>query len=280
MTFSVVGRGSSGVDAHQNTAYGVAVASKFLAVGSAVPAAWAGPGAIATQAWANLAYRPQAGRLLSAGRSAADTLAALVEGDPDARLRQAGVVSRTDAATYTGADCTDWAGGIAEDDVAIQGNILAGPEVVAAMHGAWRAYAGERLPERLLAVLAAGDAAGGDRRGRQSAALYVASAGAGYGGDDIEVDLRVDDHMSPVAELDRLLRLHRLYFDAPDEASMLPLEGPLAAEVGALLDRAGHHGDTLAAALDSWAGVENFEERMRPGLIDPLVLQQLRDAAR
>jgi uncharacterized Ntn-hydrolase superfamily protein len=271
MTFSVVGR--------DGEAYGVAVASKFLAVGSAVPAAWAGTGAIATQAWANLAYRPHAGRLLAAGDSAAGTLAALVGADDQAGSRQAGVVGRADAATYTGQDCLTWAGGIATGDVAIQGNILTGPDVVADMHATWLATAGERLAERLLAVLSAGDAVGGDCRGRQSAALFVAAAGAGYGGDDTEVDLRTDDHPDPVAELHRLLALHRLYFDAPDEATMLPLEGPLAAEVGALLDRAGHHGDTLEAALDSWAGVENFEERLRPGRIDPLVLDRLRQAA-
>lgn len=269
MTFSVVGR--------HGTSYGVAVASKFLAVGSAVPAAWAGTGAIATQAWANLAYRPQAGELLRAGRSAAETLAVLTGADDKADSRQAGVVSATDAATYTGSACSAWAGGIADGDVAIQGNILTGPEVVEAMHAAWREGSGERLAERLLAVLAAGDAAGGDRRGRQSAALFVVAAGAGYGGDDTEVDVRVDDHAQPVAELARLLELHRLYFDAPDEATMLPIEGDLAAELTTLLDHAGHHGESVDAALESWAGVENFEERMRPGKIDPLVLQRLRE---
>jgi uncharacterized Ntn-hydrolase superfamily protein len=272
MTFSVVGR----VETPDGSSYGVAVASKFLAVGSAVPAAWADTGGIATQAWANLAYRPQAGALLAAGRSAVETLSALTAADDGADQRQAGVVSAHDAATYTGTGCNDWAGGIADGDVAIQGNILTGPEVVAAMHAAWRDRSGQRLAERLLAVLEAGDAAGGDRRGRQSAALYVVAKGAGYGGDDTEVDLRVDDHPEPVPELARLLDLHRLYFDAPDESSLLPLEGQLADEVGALLDQAGHHESSVEAALVSWAGVENFEERMRPGMIDPLVLQRLR----
>jgi uncharacterized Ntn-hydrolase superfamily protein len=275
MTFSVVGR----VDTPDGSSYGVAVASKFLAVGAAVPAAWADTGAIATQAWANLAYRPQAGELLAAGRTAAETLAALTAGDDRSEQRQAGVVGRNDAATFTGPECNDWAGGIADGDVAIQGNILTGPEVVEAMHATWRAHAGERLAERLLAVLAAGDAAGGDRRGRQSAAIYVVATGAGYGGDDTEVDLRVDDHPNPLPELGRLLDLHRLYFGAPDESTLLPLEGAVAAEVSALLDPAGHHGDSVEAALDSWAGVENFEERMRPGMIDPLVLQWLRESS-
>jgi uncharacterized Ntn-hydrolase superfamily protein len=272
MTFSVVGR--------DGTSYGVAVASKFLAVGAAVPAAWADTGAIATQAWANLAYRGQGGQLLAAGRSAVETLAELTGGDPSADQRQAGVVSATDAASFTGENCMTWAGGIADGDVAIQGNILAGPHVVDAMHAAWKDHAGERLAERLLAVLTAGDAAGGDRRGRQSAALLVVSKGAGYNGDDTEVDLRIDDHPHPVPELARLLDLHRLYFDAPDESALLPLEGGLADEVRELLERAGHrasdHGDDLQATLEAWAGVENIEARMRPGRIDPLVLQQLR----
>lgn len=268
MTFSVVGR--------DGTSYGVAVASKFLAVGSAVPAAWAGTGAIATQAWANLAYRPQAGALLTSGRTAVDTVAELTGADPSADQRQTGVVSPSDAATFTGEHCMDWAGGIADGDVAIQGNILTGPEVVDAMHAAWKDNAGARLAERLLAVLTAGDAAGGDRRGRQSAALLVTSPGAGYNGDDTEVDLRVDDHPNPVPELARLLELHRLYFDAPDETTLLPLEGALAGEVRGLLERAGHRGDDVQSALEAWAGVENFEERMRPGAIDPLVLDQLR----
>ena len=177
-------------------------------------------------------------------------------------------------------ECLAWAGGVADGDVALQGNILTGPEVVVAMHAAWREGAGERLAERLLAVLLAGDSAGGDRRGRQSAALLVASPGGGYGGHDIEVDLRVDDHPQPVTELARLLGLHRLYFDAPDETTMLPLEGDLAAEVLALLARAGHSGATVDGALESWAGVENFEERLRPGRIDPVILARLREAAR
>jgi uncharacterized Ntn-hydrolase superfamily protein len=272
MTFSVVGR--------DGPSYGVAVASKFLAVGAAVPAAWADTGAIATQAWANLAYRAQAGTHLKAGRTAVDTVAELTGSDPNADQRQAGVVSATDAATFTGENCMSWAGGVADGDVAIQGNILVGPQVVDAMHAAWKDHAGERLAERLLAVLSAGDAAGGDRRGRQSAALLVMSPGAGYNGDDAEVDLRVDDHPHPVPEPARLLGLHRLYFDAPDEANLLPLEGELADEVRGLLKRTGHEAGDLQAALEEWAGVENFEERMRPGAIDLLVLQQLRQQVR
>jgi uncharacterized Ntn-hydrolase superfamily protein len=217
MTFSIVGRSADG------GAFGVAVASRFLAVGSAVPAAEAGVGALATQSYANLAYRPQGLTLLRTGVSAADAVAGLTAADPQRGHRQLGVVGRTgEGATFTGADCHPWAGGVAGDGYAIQGNILTGPEVVDAMRDAWlRAVTGTEpgrsLARDLLAVLAAGDRTGGDRRGRQSAALLVVRPGGGYGGTaDVEVDLRVDDHADPVAELDRLLGLHELYFTRPD----------------------------------------------------------------
>jgi uncharacterized Ntn-hydrolase superfamily protein len=176
------------------------------------------------------------------------------------------------AATFTGDACNAWAGGRTGDGYAIQGNILTGPEVVEAIEAAWLASSGE-LAERLLTALAAGDAAGGDRRGRQSAALLVVRAGGGYGGQsDVEVDLRADEHPAPVAELHRMLDLHRLYFGSPDPASLLALEGSLAEEVAERLGKLGYQ------SLDDWAGVENFEERMVPGAIDPLVLDQLRKA--
>jgi uncharacterized Ntn-hydrolase superfamily protein len=265
MTFSVAGT--------DGAAWGVAVASKFLAVGSAVPAVAADVGAVATQAHANLAYRPDGLRMLAQGRSAAETLDALVAADEGRDHRQAGIVDRAGtAATYTGPECHDWAGGRAGPGYAVQGNILTGPDVVAAMERAWLSSTAA-LADRLLATLAAGDAAGGDRRGRQSAALVVARRGAGYGGtSDVEVDLRVDDHPAPVPELGRLLALHRLYFHEPDPATLLPLEGELAAEVHERLRTLGF------AALADWAGVENYEERMVDGAIDPLVLARLREA--
>ena len=271
MTFSVVGR--------QGDAVGVAVASKFLAVGAMVPAARAGVGAVATQSYANLAYRADGLSRLAGGRTSQQVLDELTAGDDGRDQRQAGVVgvgpTAGPGATFTGAACHDWAGGRAGDDYAVQGNILVGPEVVDAMEQAWLAGAaggGPELPERLLATLAAGDDAGGDRRGRQSAALLVVRPGGGYGGDDTEVDLRVDDHPSPVPELRRLLDLHRLYFGAPDPATLLPLEGALAAEVAELLDTLGYQ------RLEDWAGVENYEERLVDGRIDPLVLGKLREA--
>ena len=272
MTFSIVARSADGAE------YGVAVASKFLAVGAAVPAAAAGVGAIATQSYANLAYRPQGLALLSEGRSAQEALDALTAADELREQRQAGVVAAAgDGATYTGGGCFPWAGGAVGDGYAIQGNILTGPEVVAAMEAAYLASdPAQPLSRRLLAALSAGDRAGGDRRGRQSAALLVVTPGGGYGGgSDVLVDLRVDDHADPVPELGRLLDLHALYFERPDPDACAPLEGGLADHVRTLLAAKGYRGDDLEKSLSDWASVENLEERMVPGRIDPLVLEQL-----
>jgi len=273
MTFSIVARSADG------QALGVAVASKFLAVGAAVPAAEADVGALATQSYANLAYRPQGLALLRSGVAAADVVAGLTAADPGRAQRQLGVVGPVgDGATYTGDGCHDWAGGLAGDGYAIQGNILAGKQVVVAMAEAWAASeAAAPLGHRLLAALAAGDRAGGDRRGRQSAALLVVTKGQGYGGtSDVLADLRVDDHPDPVPELRRLLDLHALYFDKPDPDRLLELTGDLADEVAGRLADLGYRDRKLDAALASWAGVENLEERMVPGRIDPLVLAHLR----
>lgn len=261
MTFSIV--------AHADEQWGVAVASKFLAVGAAVPAAQWGVGALATQAWANLRYRPQGLRLLAEGGAAADVVAALTGPDEGRDQRQLGVVDRAGtAATYTGPGCGTWAGGRTGTGYAVQGNILTGPEVVDAVATAYEASSGPLAP-RLHAALLAGDRAGGDRRGRQSAALLVVSQAGGYGGgSDVLVDLRVDDHPDPVIELGRLLQLHHLYFGSPEQ--VLPLSGELAEEVAQRLARLGH------PSLAAWAGVENFEERLVPDGIDVLVLEQLR----
>jgi uncharacterized Ntn-hydrolase superfamily protein len=271
MTFSIV--------ATDGTAWGVAVASKFLAVGAAVPAAAAGVGAIATQSYANLAYRPDGLRLLREGRSAQAVLDELTAGDDKREQRQAGVVDATGgSATFTGIECHDWAGGVAGDGYAIQGNILTGAGVVEAMEEAWLG-SDDRAPlaRRLLAALAAGDDAGGDRRGRQSAAILVVTPEGGYGGgSDVFVDLRVDDHQQPVAELGRLLDLHDIFFSKPNPEDAVPLEGDLADEVRARLARLGHDSPDLDRALADWAGIENYEERMVPGRIDPIVLEQLR----
>lgn len=271
MTFSIV--------ATDGTAWGVAVASKFLAVGSAVPAAAAGIGAIATQSYANLAYRPDGLVLLRAGKSAQDTIDALTQADEGREQRQAGIVDRNgDAASYTGGKCHDWAGGRTGPSYAIQGNILTGADVVEAMEAAWLGTDGTQpLARRLLTALVAGDAAGGDSRGRQSAAVLVASNDGGYAGStDILVDLRVDDSPAPIPELERLLDLHDLYFGKPDLETALPLDGELADEVRRRLATLGFTNNDLDTALADWAGVENFEERLVAGRIDPTVLDQLR----
>jgi len=281
MTFSIVGRSPDG------STFGVAVASRFLAVGAVVPAAEAEVGALATQAHANLAYRPQGLTLLRTGVPAADVVAGLTAADPQRSIRQLGVVDRTGpGATFTGDECQEWAGGLAGPDYAIQGNILTGPDVLTAMRDAWTASEspGTALSRRLLGALAAGDEAGGDRRGRQSAALYVVRRGAGYGGtSDVAVDLRVDDDPDPVAVLGRLLDQHELLFTRPDPATLHELTGDLAAEVRERLDRlgypAGDEPDALDAALARWAGGQNLEERLASGRIDPLVLRMLRRGA-
>jgi uncharacterized Ntn-hydrolase superfamily protein len=277
MTFSIAARSAD------TTHFGVAVASKFLAVGAAVPAARADLGALATQAWANLAYRPDGLALLTAGHSAQETVDALTAADPDSSRRQLGVVdAQGRAASFTGADCMSWAGGLTGDGYAIQGNILTGPEVVAAIEEAWLATdPAAPLARRLLAALTAGDAAGGDSRGRQSAALYVVTPGGGYGGGtDVLVDLRVDDAPVPIPELARLLDIHDLLFGRPDPAVLLDLDGELAERVGARLTGLGFppaapDPAALDRALADWAGRENFEERLVAGKIDPLLLDHL-----
>ncbi|MER6757961.1 DUF1028 domain-containing protein [Micromonospora echinofusca] len=276
MTFSLVARSADG------RRHGVVVASRFLAAGALVPAAEAEVGALATQAHVNLAYRPQGLALLRTGVAAADVVAGLVAADPDRDHRQLGVVAATGAgATWTGPACHPWAGGQAGDGWAAQGNILVGPQVIDAVRDAWLGGAALPFAERLLAALRAGDQAGGDRRGRQSAGLLVVERGGGYDGTgDVLVDLRVDDHPDPVAELGRLLAVHTLLFTRPDPATLLDLTGAVAAEVGALLSALGHPVDPAGPeeALFSWAGLENLEERLVPGRIDPVVLDHLRKA--
>lgn len=267
VTFSIVARSDDG------DAWGVAVASKFLAVGNAVPAARAGLGAIATQASANVAWKQAGLQLLEHGASAGETVQRLVEADPGRAQRQLGIVDGDgNAATYTGSECLDWAGGLTTTGAAIQGNILVGQAVVAAMKDAWDGSAGP-LAHRLFAALSAGDAAGGDRRGRQSAALLVVREGAGYGGlDDVAVNLRVDDHREPVAELARLLELNDFYLTAPAEADKLPVDESLAVE----LDRRAR--ELGQADFQSWVGTENYEMRVDEHLvwIDRRVLEILR----
>lgn len=279
MTFSIAARSADG------TQFGVAVASKFLAAGAMVPAARPSRpdspgGALATQALANLSYKDDGLALLADGRSAREVVDALVAADERSEHRQLGVVDASGrAATYTGPECMPWAGGATGYGYAIQGNILVGSRVVALMEEAWLASdASGPLARRLLAALAAGDAVGGDSRGRQSAALYVVAPGAGYDGGDVLVDLRVDDHPDPVQELARLLDIHEMLFGRPDPDTLLDLSGPLAEEVTHLLAGHGFAGP-LDKALETWAGRENLELRLVDGRIDPVVLDHLRTTA-
>lgn len=278
MTFSIVARSADGRH------FGVAVASKFLAAGSVVPAAAATRdgrpgGALASQAMANVSYKADGLALLGAGKSAKQTIEALTSADELSAQRQLGVVdAEGQAATFTGAECMTWAGGATGYGYAIQGNILAGSRVVAMMEEAWLA-SDQRGPlaRRLLAALAAGDAAGGDSRGKQSAAMLVVGAGEGYDDSDVLVDLRVDDHEEPVTELGRLLSLHDLIYGRPDPDTLLDLDGELAAEVSRRLSDRGFFGE-VGKALEDWAGRENLEMRMVAGRLDPVVLNYLRTA--
>ncbi|GAA1769044.1 DUF1028 domain-containing protein [Nocardioides hankookensis] len=256
--------------------WGVAVASKFLAVGSAVPAAVAGVGAIATQASANVAYKGLALAHLDDGATASVALQVLLEEDEGRDHRQVGIVDVDgNAASHTGEACLDWAGSVIGDGYAIQGNILTGSEVVEAMEAAWLDSSPEApLAHRLLEALAAGDAAGGDSRGRQSAALLVVQDEAGYGGlDDIAVDLRVDDHAEPIVELSRLLGLSDLYLTASTEEEKVPITPDLEAELEGLATALGHRD------FASWVGSENYEMRVAEdgSWIDVRILEFIRD---
>src|SRR4051812_2262000 len=270
MTFSIVARSLDG------QSWGVAVASKFLAVGSAVPAAVAGVGAIATQADANVAYKGLALAHLDDGATAEVALQRLIEDDEGRDHRQVGIVDLDgNAATHTGPACLDWAGGVTGAGYAIQGNILTGSEVVEAMEAAWLASPEDApLADRLLAALAAGDDAGGDSRGRQSAALLVVREGAGYGGlDDVAVDLRGDDHTTPVQELSRLLGLNDLYLTASTEEEKVPVTPELQTELEELARAAG------ARDFQAWVGTENYEMRVAAdgSWIDTRILEIIRD---
>ena len=258
--------------------WGVATQSKFLAVGSVVP--WAEPhvGAIATQAYANPRYGPEGLRLLRGGRSAAEAVEELTAADEGRDHRQLGIVDAAgDGATYTGAECLDWAGGIAGPSFAAQGNILVSEQTVTALAETFAATAGRPLAERLLECLAAAQAAGGDRRGQQSAALVVVERDGGYASlSDVLLDLRVDDHPAPVEELARLYRMHRALFGQTPRDEWLPVDEALAAELRERLARLGYDGE-LQEAFATWAGTENLEERI-DGVeqIDPVVLGELR----
>jgi uncharacterized Ntn-hydrolase superfamily protein len=283
VTFSIVARRESPTMAPE---WGVAVASKFLAVGAVVPWARADAGALATQALANLTYGPEGLELLAGGRSATEVVETLTGADEGREDRQLGVVDAGGrAATFTGSKCLEWAGGRTGDGYCCQGNILTGPDVVDDMATAFERSEGG-LATPLLEALAAGDRAGGDSRGRQGAAVLVVREGGGYGGGiDVAVDLRVDDHPDPVTELRRLFILHDLYFPSSDSLSFVDIDAALATELRRLLAARGYganvSGDYDAALRDSlfaYVGTENLEERWYEGpRIERRVLEHLRE---
>jgi uncharacterized Ntn-hydrolase superfamily protein len=258
--------------------WGVVVQSKFLAVGSVVSWAEAEVGCVATQAWANPRYGPEGLALLREGRSASEVVQALVGADDGRDDRQLGIVDAFGgSATFTGSACFDWAGGRTGPGWAAQGNILVSGETVDALALTFETSSGP-LADRLLEALASGEAAGGDRRGRQSAAVLVVRRGGGYGGmSDVAVDLRVDDHPEPIEELARLHGLHELYFGSTPEEDWVTVDDELRAELRERLAALGYEAGDLGEAFRAWAGTENLEDRVN-GVerIDPVVLAELR----
>jgi uncharacterized Ntn-hydrolase superfamily protein len=280
VTFSIVGFDPGNGD------LGVAVASKFPCVGAVVPWARAGVGAVATQAWANTDLGPDGLRLMAGGMPASSALDAVLEGDDGRDERQAGFVDTNGgAATFTGSGCVDWAGGVSGEHFAAQGNILAGEDVVTAMADAFVGTEGD-LSDKLLAAVRSGDAAGGDRRGKQSAALLVVRAGGGYEGrNDRYIDLRVDDHADAPAELARLFTVWDdtmlVRHDPPLEATA-ELVGEIQRRLAALGRYAGaadgSYDEETRSAVEDWAGWYNLEGRLRDDdLISQHLVMELRD---
>jgi uncharacterized Ntn-hydrolase superfamily protein len=274
MTFSIVA-----CDVKEQT-WGVAVASKFPAVGAVVPYAQAGIGAVATQSFANTSFGPRGLELMANGSTAKQALNQLLKDDPDKELRQLGLVdAKGGSATFTGSGCFVWAGGLAGKGYAIQGNILSGGKVVPAMEKAFLKTKGS-LPRRLHAALLAGDRAGGDKRGRQSAAIYVVKPNGGYGGYlDRWLDYRVDDHEDPVPRLAELLDMHELYFGKSPASERMPIKGRVLNHLTNILKQQGYlkNQQDFVAAFDEFIGNENFEERADPNAawIDRPVLNYL-----
>ncbi|MFC4738345.1 DUF1028 domain-containing protein [Bacillus daqingensis] len=264
---------------------GIAVQSKFLGVGAVVPWAEAGTGAVATQSFANTGFGPDGLQLLKEGFSAAEVVEKLIADDKDAALRQFAIMDQNGrTAAYTGSECFDWAGHREGRYCTAQGNILKNKETVEQMVASFESSEGP-IAERLLAALDAAQAAGGDSRGKQSAALFIVQREGGYGGyNDRKYDLRVDDHKEPLAELRRLYELHQLYFTRPDENDLLELDGEVLEEVqehlvreNLLNQKAAAYTDEVKAALEAYFMQENFEERWQDDdKIDPAVLTFMR----
>jgi uncharacterized Ntn-hydrolase superfamily protein len=280
-TFSIVA-----YDPHEK-AWGVAVASKFLSVGAVVPWAKAGQGAVATQSFANTTYGPKGLALMAEGLSAEQTLNQLIEEDEGRSQRQVGLVdAQGRPAAYTGSECYAWAGHMIGENFTCQGNILVGEATVRAMAYVFAMSSGE-MADRLVAALAAGEAAGGDSRGRQSAAVLVVKHGGGYSGfNDRYLDLRVDDDPAPVQRLTALVEMHHLFFGRSPEEKRLVIDGPLILEIQNLLASQGLLNGKISGSYDTptrlafaqFIGRENLEDRCDPqaGWIDPPALDYIR----
>ena len=270
-TYSIV---ACDLDAGQ---WGVSVQSKFLSVGSVVP--WAEPhvGAIATQAYANPRYGPNGLELLRQGLSAGEVVDRLTSEDDGRDHRQLGIVDgQGRAATYTGKECMDWAGGRTGEGYAAQGNILVNKETVDAMAETFEGSSGP-LAVRLIDCLAAAQQAGGDSRGQQSSALLVVERDGGYARmSDTVVELRVEDHERPIEELRRIYTLHDEIFGKTPRRMWLDVDDELAAELRERLAKLGYEGE-LEETFVQWTGKENLEDRV-DGIeqIDPVVLEALR----
>ena len=275
MTFSIVG-----FDPIEKE-WGIAVQSKFLGVGAVVPWAKSGAGAVATQSYANTTYGPKALELMEQGKSAQETLELLLAEDPDREMRQVGLIDASgNPATFTGNACYDWAGGVTGTHFAAQGNILVDEETVQAMARIFTESDGT-LADKLLAALDAGQEAGGDSRGKQSAALYIVKEKGGYGGfNDRYIDLRVDDHHDPIKELIRIYQLQQLYFAPSKPERIAPIEGDVKDDLIDHLSRLSYlsskpkNNDEIVKALTAYIHTENFEMReQNSGFIDLEVLE-------
>ncbi|MDP9468951.1 MAG: DUF1028 domain-containing protein [Chloroflexota bacterium] len=275
MTYSIVAADPAAGDV------GVAVQSKFLAVGAIVPWAASDAGAVATQALADVTIGPRGLALLRQGISPDECVERLLAGDGLREQRQFGLVAADGrAASFTGKECFDHASSIVGDGFAAQGNILVARAVVEGLADGFLATSGQPLADRLLTALERAQEAGGDRRGQESAALLIVREGGGYGGNhDRMLDLRADDHATPIVELRRLLGLHRLYFDRPDPVDALPIEGGLRDELRAVLVQRGFDPDaSWSEALFAYFGWENLEERwLDEHRLDPAVLAYIRE---
>lgn len=279
-TFSIVGYDP------QTEELGIAVQSKFLAVGAVVPWAKAKVGAIATQALANLDYGEEGLKLLGEGYSPQKVIEKLRAEDENDQSRQIGIVSANgESASFTGSDCYDWAGGITGENFACQGNILVGEATVQAMANTFTTAEGD-LADRLVTALEAGQKAGGDKRGRQSAALLVVKENGSYGGyNDRYIDLRVDDHETPIQELKRLLDIFYLYF-GDKEVKKVELTEQVIKEVKKYLKDLdlfsgkinSENNEEFKKSLESFYHQENFEEReQKEGFLDKDILNYMKN---